>query len=656
LPREPFLALIEANRRDQVVTRYQSWSELEGYCALSANPVGHLVLALFGAATPERILRSDDICTALQLVEHCQDVAEDLRRGRVYLPAEDLARHGCSEADLDAAAASPALRAVLSCEAERARDLLGAGVPLVASLRGAARVAVAGFVAGGLATVDALERVQHDVLAHPAPRPRRTRLVRHGVRLLRGAGLARERASGAVATTGRCVRLAAGGDVVVIGGGLAGIRAAIACADAGARVTLLEARPHLGGATWTLRRAGLDLDNGQHVFLRCCTEYRALLARLGVTGCVHLQSRLDVPVAAPEGPTHRLRRHALPRPAHLAPSLLRFAHLGVAERLRVAASARRIGALDLEDPAVDAQSLGAWLCERGESDEAIDRFWDLLIRPTVNLPAREASLALAGKVFQTGLLGEADAADVGWATVPLAQLHAAPASALLRDLGVRVATGTRVERIEPAHAGRRAAVTSAGRIEADALLLAVPHEQAADLLPCDAALDPAALRALGRTAIVNLYVGLDRRVLDEPFLAAVRSPLQWVFDRTDTSGLARGQLLAISLSAADEYLGCSTAALADRFLPELARLLPRTRVAAVTHFSAVREPTATFRQAPGTRRLRPRPGWIGEGLAVAGAWTDTGWPATMEGAVRSGLAAACDVLGGRARSLSSEAA
>jgi squalene-associated FAD-dependent desaturase len=434
-------------------------------------------------------------------------------------------------------------------------------------------------------------------------------------------------------------------DVVVVGGGLGGLAAAVAFADGGLRVTLLEARPRLGGATWSLRRDGLVLDNGQHVFLRCCTAYRGFLARLGVERSVALQSRLDVPVAAPGGRRCRLRRHPLPSPAHLAPSLLRFTHLPFAARVRAGLTARRLGEIDLDDPRTDEESLGEWLAARGESDEAIDLFWDLLIRPTLNLAARDASLALAAKVFQTGLLGEVDAADIGWARVPLDELHARPAAALLTARGAEVRLGARVERIGPPSGGRReVSIAGAPPIGADAVIVATDHERAADLVPADAGLDGGALRALGAAPIVNLHVAFDRPVLDVPFLAVVRSPLQWIFDRTDTSGLASGQMLAVSLSAADAYLDVKQSDLANAFLPELARLLPACRGAAVTHFSAVREPAATFRQRPGTRKLRPRPGRLAPGLFLAGAWTDTGWPATMEGAVRSGVAAAREVL------------
>ncbi len=183
LPREPFLRLIEANRRDQRVKRYARLAELTDYCAHSADPVGRLVLHVFGVATPARVALSDRICTALQLAEHCQDVAEDHARGRVYLPAEDLAALGCPESDLARAPASPALRAAIRLQARRAREGLVQGEPLVASLRGAARLAVAGFVAGGHAALDGLERIDCDVLGARA-RVRRRDLLRHLARLL----------------------------------------------------------------------------------------------------------------------------------------------------------------------------------------------------------------------------------------------------------------------------------------------------------------------------------------------------------------------------------------------------------------------------------------------------------------------------------------
>ena len=176
VPAQPLLDLIQANRQDQQVTRYLTFADLARYCELSANPVGQVVLYIFGAATPERIALSDRICTALQLAEHWQDVAEDLAAGRIYLPAEDLEQHGCTEADLAQPTAGPAVRELMRFEVDRAARLLDEGAPLVGTLRGAARLAVAGYLAGGRAALASIRKHRYDVLRATA-RPAKPRMV-----------------------------------------------------------------------------------------------------------------------------------------------------------------------------------------------------------------------------------------------------------------------------------------------------------------------------------------------------------------------------------------------------------------------------------------------------------------------------------------------
>ncbi|RSN64646.1 squalene synthase HpnC [Streptomyces sp. WAC 04229] len=183
----PFLGLIAANRQDQLVRRYETYDDLLAYCELSANPVGHLVLAVTGTATPERIRRSDAVCTALQIVEHLQDVAEDLGRDRIYLPAEDMKRFRVQEADLAAPTANASVRALLAYEARRAHDLLDEGAPLVGSVHGRLRLLLAGFVAGGRAALRAIADADHDVLPGP-PKPGKLRLLREAGLALRGEG------------------------------------------------------------------------------------------------------------------------------------------------------------------------------------------------------------------------------------------------------------------------------------------------------------------------------------------------------------------------------------------------------------------------------------------------------------------------------------
>jgi squalene synthase HpnC len=176
VPAQPLVDLIQANRQDQQVTRYRTYPDLQQYCELSANPIGQIVLYIFGVATPERIALSDSICTALQLAEHWQDVAEDLGHGRIYLPGEDLERYGCTEADLAAPTAGRAVRELMIFETDRASRLLDEGAPLVGTLRGAARLAVAGYLAGGRAALAAIRAQRYDVLIRTA-RPRKQRLA-----------------------------------------------------------------------------------------------------------------------------------------------------------------------------------------------------------------------------------------------------------------------------------------------------------------------------------------------------------------------------------------------------------------------------------------------------------------------------------------------
>lgn len=431
---------------------------------------------------------------------------------------------------------------------------------------------------------------------------------------------------------------------VVIGGGLAGITAAIALAEAGARVTLLEAKPRLGGATMSFTRDDLVVDTGQHVFLRCCTAYRGLLDRLGMAAHAPIQRRFDVTVLTPAGRA-RLRRNGLPAPLHLAPSLLSYKLLSFPERSRVSRAALAFRRVDPADPAADSGRLGDWLAAHGQDERARRALWDLFVIASLNVPGDDASLALAAKVVRTGLLGDAGAADIGVPALSLGELHGAAAARLLDKLGVRVRLGAKVASIDPQPAGGFTVATarSGERMEAGAVVLAVPHEAAARLMPAGALPDTtvAGWAGLGAAPIVNVHAIYDRKVMDLPFAAAVDSPVQWVFDRTRISGMhARGddgQYLAISLSAADEYVDAPVAELREQFVPALADLLPVAREARLTEFFVTRERRATFRQVPGCVALRPKAATALPGLVLAGSWTDTGWPDTMESAVRSGL-------------------
>jgi squalene-associated FAD-dependent desaturase len=427
-------------------------------------------------------------------------------------------------------------------------------------------------------------------------------------------------------------------NVVVVGGGVAGIVAALDCAAAGANVTLVEVRPRLGGAAYSVRRDELWIDNGQHVFLRCCTAYRALLDTLGSASLVELQPRLDIPVLAPGRRAVRLRRSGAHPPLHLAATLLRYSHLSLRERVSAGRAALALGRAQFDD----SRTLGEWLTEHGQSPRAIAALWDLIALPTLNLPAAEASLALGAFVFQQGLLADAAAGDVGLHRAPLQEIIGEPAARALARAGVTVHLRWPAQRVTSI--GDRFAVVGADSwIGADGVVVAVPHDRAAALLPAPALRDASWPGALESSPIVNLHVVYDRRVFEHRFAAGVDTPVQYIFDRTPPDWTER-QYLAISLSGAREEMAMSTAALRERFIPALADLLPGVSEARVESFSATKEHAATFRAAPGTAALRPRSATAVARLALAGAWTATGWPATLEGAALSGHAAAAAVL------------
>jgi squalene-associated FAD-dependent desaturase len=367
-----------------------------------------------------------------------------------------------------------------------------------------------------------------------------------------------------------------------------------------------------------------------------------LLARLGSLSEVRLAERLHVPVLAPGGRRAVITRNRLPVPLHLAGSLARYRHLAPVDRARLGRAVVGLRRLDLDDPALDEVTFGTWLRSRGQSQAAIDALWNLIALPTLNLAADEASLALAAMVFRTGFFDRPDAGDIGWSRVPLGRLHGERAERALAEAGVDIELGAPVDALEVDGPGTRAVVVGGRRIEADVLVVATAVEAAAGLLG-ESVLGP--VSRLSTSPIVNVHLVFDRPVTDLAMFAGVSTPVQFVFDRTETAhvdggGQADEQCLSISLSGADCEVGRRPEDLIASYREALAELLPEARRAQLVDAVVSRERAATFRAIPGTAGLRPGPGTALDRVLVAGAWCATGWPATMEGAVRSGAAAA----------------
>ncbi|HZT54305.1 MAG TPA: hydroxysqualene dehydroxylase HpnE [Gaiellaceae bacterium] len=397
----------------------------------------------------------------------------------------------------------------------------------------------------------------------------------------------------------------------VVGGGLAGLAAALELADAGHAVTLLEARPTLGGAVQTLPRREGDPepppDNGQHIALGCCTEYLRFLDRIGERGAV-LRTPLSLPVIGEDG-----------RRAAIAPSLasmLRYAHLPARERLRLPRTFLRLRSAQ----ARPGESFGGLLRRLGESERSIDRFWDVFVRPALNLRSEEADAEAGLFTVRTALLGPRAASDLILPVRPLGAMHGEAARRALEAVGATVRTEVRVASLD--------------ELDADAVVVAVPPSESARLLG-----EP--VPALEDSPIVSVHLWFDRRLLAAPLAALLGSDAHWVFDRGALTGRppGRGQYLTVVSSGVPELLEVRGRALVERIASQLTdRLGPSELLWA----RVSREPYATIALRPGVRRpgvetSRPT-------VARAGAWTDTGWPVTMESAIRSGRRAAQHIL------------
>ncbi len=436
-------------------------------------------------------------------------------------------------------------------------------------------------------------------------------------------------------------------DVAIIGGGLAGLAAACDVADAGRRVTVFEKRPWLGGKTYSFtdRETEEAIDNGQHIAMRCTTAYVEFLERLGTAHLIDWQPALRVPVIDASGRRSDLAASSLPAPLYLAASFAKYKHLSAIDKLRVGRAMHAITRVDrAERSALGDRSFGTWLREHGQTGRIIRDVWDLIVVPALNCSCDDASAAQAIFVFQEGFLKSATAAAIGVPRVGLSQLHVEPAIAYIRGRGGDVRSSSAIERIEIDGDRVEAVVLADGeRIVADAYIAALPPRQLLDALPpAIAATAPFHDLARMRTApIINVHLWFSGPVADFAFAAFTGSGVQWVF-RPVAADATADEHVVVSLSAAERYMALDKTQLVDLLLPQLRRALPLAATRRLLRSTVIKEPEATFVPAPGVRRPGARTP-IGN-LFLAGAYTDTGWPATMESAVRSGHAAVSAVL------------
>lgn len=458
----------------------------------------------------------------------------------------------------------------------------------------------------------------------------------------------------------RMMPISASPRVLVIGGGLAGLSAACELADAGMCVTLLEKRPFVGGRVFSFRdpRIGMDVDNCQHVVTRACSAFLRFLEKIGARGDLHLQERLRIPFVDPETGVSVLEASDWPMPLHLTPSFLRFKPLGMGDKLRVAGALLAMMRMPPEErEAWESQTFGRWLAGMDQTEAAIRKFWGPLVLAVCNGRPELVNAAQAIWVFQEAFLRSPRAGDVGYPRVGLSNLIADRAVHHIRSRAGAVLTGqTAMGMVVEADRVTGAFGREGRHWKADAVVCALPPRGLIDLIPGvwkqNGFFAPAA--KIEMTSIVGVHLWYDRPVVPWDFCACLNSEIQWIFNKSRMYGARAGadgrdqggpahsalEYLNIVLSDGDQYIPLGNESLLNKFDAEVRRLFPAAREANRIHGVVVKEAEATIRVAPGVRANRLPAETPIHGLTLAGEWTDTGWPSTMEGAVRSGVRAA----------------
>ncbi|HEY6324882.1 MAG TPA: hydroxysqualene dehydroxylase HpnE, partial [Candidatus Cybelea sp.] len=422
--------------------------------------------------------------------------------------------------------------------------------------------------------------------------------------------------------------------VAVVGAGLAGLAAALRLKDAGAHVELFERSRLLGGRATSFEIDGVEVDNGQHVFLACCTEFIRFARSVGMEDKLRLQGSFDARVLSRDGKTGHLRAAPLPAPLHLLPSFATYPHLTPCEKLRIANSLVSVS-LSKDNVAKTPESFDCWLQRNKQGAGERRAFWDPFFIPALNAPFDKVSAGDALFVLKTAFLHDASAARFGFSTVPLA--HLAQAAARRLDA---VHTSASVASVEPANHGVTLSLSKGGTAQFDAVVLAVPPRQVRSLLGELEDHGIAGLDAYDPYPIIDVHLWHDAGSIEFDFAAALDSPLQWIFEKTPG-------YCCCSFSAAEDYLRVPTANLEALAWREAQAFVPALAHAKLVRSAVTRNPEATWLPRIGAQRTPNRTSH--PALAIAGSWTDTGWPDTMESAVRSGTAAAEHLLAAQKR-------
>ena len=429
--------------------------------------------------------------------------------------------------------------------------------------------------------------------------------------------------------------------VAIVGGGLAGLAAGCALADAGLRVTLFERRPYLGGRASSYEHPGTGevVDNCQHVLLGCCTNLIHFYERLGVSGKIRWFDELTF--IEPGGRASRMAPSFLPAPLHNVPAFLRAKMLATRDKLAIA---RAMAELSRGLPEDSEEDFLSWLKRNRQTERAIDRFWKTVLVSALNEDLDRISVRYAAQVFRESFMKSAAGGRMGLPSIPLSDLYGSAAE-YIRVRGGQVALRSAVTAIGPKQSSV-GILSAAGEQQFDCAIVAAPFQAIASLLPADAAAAPVKeqLKFFEGSPITGIHLWFDREITELPHAVLLDRTIQWMFHKSkfhegrDSAGC--GSYVEVVVSASKSLVQKSREEILELATRELAEFFPVVREAKVVKGTVIKEIYATYAILPGLDKHRPAAQTDWQNIFLAGDWTATGWPATMEGAVRSGFLAA----------------
>jgi len=625
IPPEPLLDILTGVEMDLTKSRYETFEDLRKYCYGVASAVGLVSINIFCCQTRAAADYAIALGLAFQLTNILRDVAYDLQKfGRIYLPQAECRAFGVTQNDFHQPHPSPAMARLLRLQYFRARHYFEKAdrlIPDVDRPNLSAALLMTGVYRDLL---EKIHRKNYEVLQGPVKLTRWEKLkaLRRGRSQL-GKPYSKRRPPSRIA---------------VIGGGFAGCAAAFALTRDGHSVTLLEAKPVLGGRAHSYKevKTGTTLDNGQHILMGCYQRALELIEALGNTERLEKYDRLDLAFVSAQGGRSSLRSSKLPPPFHLLAGLFSFTELKWIDRWAILNFPFRAKA----NPPKQGEPTQPWLERLGQSPGSIRALWEPFCLAALNVPIRTADAPLFWEVTRRALFGSAQDAAIYFDREGLSSLLqpelglflqgtegdvrlTSPLESLEYDESKRHVTALRMKQGEPATFNQ--------------VVLAVPWTAAAKLLPAD---DRSALlaRELKPGPILGVHLWTDRPLTQDLITGFIDSPLHWVFDRTTTLPQgSSGHLYAAVISAVNDLIDQTGKYLVDLIITEIHRLIPESRVAKVTHHVVYKSRDATFTGESGKPLSRPGPTTSVENLFLAGDWTETGLPATIEGAVVSGL-------------------